>query len=52
VDKAWKAIRTAWSLVDGGDSAPLRLIVGELTSLRYYRRFLDEVAAIEEADGG
>jgi len=47
VERAWDAIRRGWREVDAGNHAPLRPILGELTALRYYRRFLDEVDAME-----
>jgi len=47
-DRAWAQIRTGWEAVDRGDDAPLREIARQITCLRYYRRFLDEVEAGEE----
>jgi molecular chaperone HscB len=46
--QAWDTIRAGFVLLDEGDGAELTAIVNALTQLRYYRRFLDEVADIEE----
>jgi molecular chaperone HscB len=47
--RAWESIREGWRTVESGDASPLREIKKQLTSLRYYRRFLDEVAGLDEA---
>jgi molecular chaperone HscB len=49
VDKAWSDIRTSWSAVEGGNQKALQDIANHVTSLRYYRRFLDEVASFDES---
>ncbi len=46
--QAWDTIRARFASVDEGDESGLGAIVNALTQLRYYRRFLDEVADIEE----
>jgi molecular chaperone HscB len=43
VRSAWSSIREGWKKVEAGDEDSLRAIVADLTALRYYRRFLDEV---------
>lgn len=47
--QSWTSIRAGFARVDEGDESELGAIVNALTQLRYYRRFLDEVADIEEA---
>ncbi len=48
-DRAWTELRALFQKLDAGDPAPLRSIATGMTSLRYYRRFLEEVAVIEDA---
>jgi molecular chaperone HscB len=48
-DEAWRVIRAAWTKVEAGSTpGDFGEIAAHLTALRYYRRFLDEIAAIEE----
>ena len=45
---AWAQIRTGFTEVEGGEASSLTAILAQLTALRYYRRFLEEVASMEE----
>jgi molecular chaperone HscB len=46
---AWERIGQGFAALDEGDASQLATILGALTKIRYYRRFLEEVAAIEDA---
>jgi molecular chaperone HscB len=49
-EATWAEIRESFSQLDAGNEQALPAIANALTKIRYYRRFLDEVSAIEDAE--
>jgi hypothetical protein len=47
-DEALEAVRRGFAAHDGGDARALNEVRDKVMSLRYYERFLDEVAPPEE----
>ena len=45
---AWAQIRTGFGEVEGGEASSLSAVLAQITALRYYRRFLEEVTSMEE----